>query len=101
MIDLAYIVLTVGLMNTFVICCLIPESRLGASEWNLPDTGSGLQAGRLHCVLLHSAGRNAADILPDRPPPGPTAPEPWWRTADGRRHSRMGQWVAGTDSSFG
>jgi len=80
---------------------LIPESRLGAGEWNLPDTGSGVQAGRLHCVLLHSAGRDAADILPDRPPFGPAAPELGWWPADGSGHPRMGQWVAGAGTGLG
>lgn len=66
-------------------------SCVSAGRRHMSDTWPGLQTRRFYRVLLHSAGRNVADVHADRAAAGEATPEPGGRQADKRR---VVEWVA-------
>lgn len=66
-------------------------SCVGVGRRNMSDPRPGLQTRRFYRVLLHSAGRNVADVHADRAAAGEATPEPGGRQADERR---VVEWVA-------
>lgn len=88
-------------INSFLVALSFPGSRLGAGERHLPDSGSSVQARRLYCLLLHTAWRDAAHLLPDRSPASQTATESRRWTAHVGSDARLGKWLAGTGARIG
>lgn len=100
-VSIIYIFIFGQKINSFLVLLSFPGSRLGAGERHMPDSGSSVQARRLYCLLLHTAWRDAAHLLPDRSPASQTATESRRWTAHVSSDARLGEWLAGTGARIG